>query len=297
MFAQQQWGAIGTSWFYNLHQDYEYGYIEITSKKDTIVENKPCKYLVATKSVYKVPGNYITQKIDSFTTYQDNYKIYIYQMRKFIMIYDFNPSIGDIWDISEIWNTYNTMNTGYDYLDTLNCIKGRVKVDSIKNITLNNKQLKSIYTSQYNNSSMEYSGVIIEGIGCLGYMMPISKCNQHIDSWYPYPIRCYNSYDFNYSWSDKPCDYITAIKEIKSNNISVFPINSEGYLNIKIEKEVISYPINIKIYSPNGIKLYDKNIFDKYYKISTKEFLSNGIYFIVIKDNYSFLLNSKFIIK
>lgn len=296
IFSQQQWATIGSSWFYNLQQDYEYGYIEIVSKKDTVIENKICKYLIAEKNVYAAYGGYIREKVDSYITYQNNNKIYLYQNNKFSMLYDFNPSIGDVWDVSEIWNTYNTLNTGHSYLDTLNCKKGKVRVDSIKNITLNNKQLKSIYTSPYDNSSMEYSGVIVEGIGCLGYMMPISKCNQHIDSWYPYQIRCYNSFDFNYTWSDKSCNYITGIEEIKSKSVSVSRIASDGYISIKVKNEDFISPINIKIYSSDGMLIFNKNTFEKCFEIAANEFLSRGMYLIVIKDNSSTLYKSKFII-
>lgn len=300
IYSQQEWASIGTNWYYTLYQDYEYGYIEIKSMKDTIVENKICKYLIAEKSVFAFNGQYIKEKVDSFITHQIESKIYLFNTntRSFNLLYDFNPSIGDIWDLSEIWNSYNTMNTGHYFLDTLNCNKGKIIVDSIINISLNGKQLKSIYTSPYNNSSMGFSGTIIEGIGCMGYMMPIAKCDQYIDSWYPYPIRCFNSKDFNYSWTANNCDYITSIKEIKFiTDISNYFNITEGSININLELEKISFPVNISIYSLNGIKLLNKYIYKNNYKIPIKDYLTNGIYLIEIKNDYSFLFNSKFILK
>jgi hypothetical protein len=123
------------------------------------------------------------------------------------------------------------LNTGYDHSDTTACPAGRVRVDSIKSVTLNNEQLKMIFTSPYNNSSMQYTGPIIEGIGCLGYLLPISKCNQHIDSEYPGPIRCYSSSNFSYSWFAKDCEFTTEIEKLKLEPlVVVYPSPANDFL-------------------------------------------------------------------
>ena len=296
-FSQEMWAPIGTTWYYNLHQDYEFGYIKIESQKDTLVENKHCKYLVATKNVYAVPGNYISQKIDSFITYQDNYKIYIYQKSKFIMLFDFNPSVGDVWETWEIWNSYNTINTGYEQSDTTACPKGRVIVDSVKNIVFANKTLKAIYTSAYQGSSMNFTNVIIENIGCLGYLLPIYECNQRMDTWYPGDIRCFNSPDFSYSWSNEDCDYITALNNIKIvSPITILSDPSVGVINITVDQKYLIFPIQLIVSSLSGIQVLKETMYGHNFSLSTNNLLK-GMYFLSIRDSKSLLYTSKIIIK
>ncbi|MCE5331273.1 MAG: T9SS type A sorting domain-containing protein [Bacteroidales bacterium] len=296
-FSQETWAPTGTTWYYNLHQDSEFGYIKIESQKDTLVENKLCKYLVATKNVYAVPGNYISQKIDSFITYQDNYKIYIYQMRKFIMIYDFNPAVGDVWKTWEIWNSYNTLNTGYEQSDTTACPTGRVRVDSVKNVILANKTLKVIYTSAYQGSSMNFTNVILENIGCLGYLLPIYECNQHMDTWYPGDIRCFNSPDFSYSWSNKDCDYITALNNLKiAPPVTILPNPAVGEINITVDQKYLILPIQIIVSSLSGIQVLKETMYGNNFSLLTDNLLK-GMYFLSFRDSNSLFYTSKIIIK
>jgi len=295
LYPQKEWAPLGTTWYYDYHDQMSVGYVKIESEKDTLIENKQCKYLYITESVYQWPDTYKTYKIDSLITYQNSSKIYLYTNGKFVQLYDFNPSVGDIWETDLIPNYFNytPVDTSYN-----TCPSGKVIVDSIKTINFNNEALRAIYTSPYNLSKNYYSKVIIENIGCLDYMLPNNLCFPIVDIPRPSNIRCYSSKDFNYSWSGKACDYITEIKNIESNNeISVYYNSSESELNIKIEKDFIAYPINVKIYSVNGINLYNKYFPYKKIKISAKDFLSSGVYLIVIEDNSLFSFHSKFIIK
>lgn len=296
-FSQETWAPTGTAWYYDLNDIGETGYVKIESIKDSIVEGKQCKYLLVTKNVYEIPGQYVKQSIDSLITYQDNTRIYIYQRNQFILLYDFNPSIGDIWNTTSIWNVFNTWNTGYAQSDTIACPAGRVKVDSIKTITLNNKTLKAIYTSPHNNSAMNFEGIIVEGIGCLGYMFPVYTCNQHIDSSYPYSLRCYNSDSFSYSWSDKACNYLTSIKETKDESLaSIFPNPSNGTFNVRINQERATYPVNLTVMSLSGIELFNQLISHDTDKL-TFDNLNKGVYLLIIKGRNSLMYHSKIIIQ
>jgi hypothetical protein len=295
LYPQKEWAPLGTTWHYNYSDQMSVGYVKVESEKDTIIENKQCKYLYITKSVYEWPNTYKTYKIDSLITYQNSSKIYLYIKGKFVQLYDFNPSVGDIWETNEIPNYFNyiSANSTSDA-----CPSGKVIVDSIKTININNEALKAIYTSPYNLSKIYFNRVIVENIGCLDYMLPNNLCFSIVDIPRPSNIRCYDSKDFKYSWSDRVCDYITNVKNIESNNeISVYYNSSECELNINIEQNSIAYPVNVKIYSLNGINLFNKDIPNKEFKISAKNFLSRGMYLIVIKDNSLFSFHSKFIIQ
>ncbi len=209
-YSQQEWASIGTTWYYDYYDQMATGYVKIESVKDTVVDSKHCKYLYITESVYEFLGGYKTYKIDSLITYQDNSKIYLYAKSKFVQLYDFNPTVGDIWETSEIPNYFNFSSLWQNPSDPP-CPAGKVIVDSIKIITLNNLPKKAIFTSSYNGSKRNYNGVIIEGIGCLFYMLPKDFCANVVDIPYPANIRCYNSSGFSYSWSNKACDYLPEI--------------------------------------------------------------------------------------
>ena len=280
-FSQKEWAPIGATWHYNINDIVEFGYLKIESKKDTLVEGKICKLLQSTTTVYAVPGIYHNQNLDALITYQDNNKIYVYQHNKFLLLYDFNPSVGDIWDVWGIWNIYNAWNTGFEKSDTVSCVTGRVIVDSIKSITMNNLELKSIYTSPYHNSTMQYSGVIIEGIGCLGYLLPISKCNQHIDSEYPGPIRCYNGSTFSYYWTNKDCEYITGIEQLSSEtSAAVYPNPCSEYINISNKNEGL---LEVRLYNLSGVLLFNENVSSNSNSIDVSK-LSKGTYLLKIRS-------------
>lgn len=295
LYPQKEWAPLGATWHYDYYDQMSVGYVKIESVKDTLIENKQCKYLYISKNVYQWPNTYNTERIESLITYQNNSKIYLFTNGKFVQLYDFNPLVGDIWETNEIPNYFNYIPSDSS---SDSCPSGKVIVDSIKTININNETLKAIYTSPYNLSKSYFNGVIIENIGCLDYMLPNNLCYPIVDIPRPSNIRCYSSTDFNYSWSNKACDYITQVKNIESNNeISVYFNSSENELNIKTEKDFLSYPINVKIYSHSGINMYNKNSSDENLKISTKYFLSSGMYLVVIKDNSLFSFHSKFIIR
>lgn len=204
-YSQQTMLSTGTSWYYDYYGQTSTGYVHIQSVKDTTVLEKSCKLLLVKEHVNEPPGVNHTYQLDTLISYQQDDKVYLLVDDKFVMWYDFNPTIGDVWDISEISDHYIGVNSENEATE---CQPGKVIVDSIGTITLSGQSRRTIYTSAYENSSLQYSSVIVEGIGCLGYLMPIKTCNQRMDHAYPDKIRCFNSPNFQYSWTNKACDDI-----------------------------------------------------------------------------------------
>ena len=213
--SQSEWAPIGATWYYDYYAQFATGYVKIESIKDTVVDTKQCKYLYITETVYEYPDVIKSYNIDSLITYQDNSKIYLYTKGNFVQLYDFNPTVGDVWETSEIPNFFNYSPSWHDPTDTTSCPAGKVVVDSVKTMFINNQSLKAIYTSPYNFSKKYYYGVILEGIGCLDYMLPNDLCYPIVDIPRPDNLRCYNSPSFSHSWSNKTCDYLPETNEKK----------------------------------------------------------------------------------
>ena len=221
--AQKEWASIGTTWYYDFYDQMATGYVKIESVKDTVVASKSCRYLLVTESVYEYPGVYKSYKLDTLITYQESNKVFLFTRNKFVLIYDFNPTVGDIWDLTDVPNYFNFSPT-YTNPNNPACPAGKIVVDSIKTMTFDNQSFKAIYTSPFQNSKKNYFGVIVEGIGCLSYMLPLDICNRPMDIPAAGNIRCYNSPGFSHSWSLKACDYLP-----KKNNIDFLKTGTQWY--------------------------------------------------------------------
>ncbi len=242
--AQKEWAPIGATWYYDFYEQMATGYVKIESVKDTVVASKPCRFLLITESAYEYPGVYKTYKLDSLITYQEGDKVFLFTNNKFVLIYDFNPTVGDIWDLTDVPNYFNFSNPNYPA-----CPAGKIVVDSIKTMTFENQPFKAIYTSPYQNSQKHYFGVIVEGIGCLSYMLPLDICNQPMDRPATGNIRCYNSPGFSHSWSLKACDYLPEADFLRTGtqwyygkkDYLVFSGNifTDDYYSIKITGETV----------------------------------------------------------
>jgi len=292
-YSQELWAPIGATWHYDFYDQFAAGYVKVESVKDTVVETKSCKYLYITKTVFEYPNVTRTYNIDSVITYQNGYKIYQYTKSKFVMLYDFNPTVGDVWDVDSIYNVFNVLNSSP--INTVTCPSGKVKVDSIKTVLVNNKLIKAIYTSSFELSKKYYEGVILEGIGCSGYMFPSDFCNQIIDTSFPGTLRCYNSVDFSNSWSDKPCDYITGFTQLnfEASSPIVFDMGNKC---IRIKDNFnLSYPVKIELYSLSGMQL-SSSVLGYSYLIQQINSIKNGVYVVKLTDNKSKLYHSKIIV-
>jgi hypothetical protein len=247
--------------------------------------------------VYEYPGVIKTYSIDSLITYQENSKVYLYSNKKFVQLYDFNPSVGDIWDTREIGNVFNTSNTTHLPTDTISCPTGKVVVDSVKTVLIDNQPLKAIYTSSYKLSQNYFDGLIIEGIGCLGYMFPNVLCNQFLDSSYPSSLRCYNSPSFSHTWSNKSCEFTTGIKSLNSETeVLVYPNPIDNLLSVKIRKQGVIYPVDLIITSLSGVEQLNELVNSDTFTLPINH-LPTGIYILTIKDKYSIINHSKINVK
>lgn len=282
LFAQNEWAPIGTVWYYNRNTDYEYGYVRIESVKDSLVQEKTCRILYVRKSTYRIPGVYETTNLDPVITRQEGAKVYYFRDGQFNLLYDFDPLVGDVWDI------------GAAQTEPDECSAGKVIVDSITTVSLGGNTLKAIYTSPYENSPMSYSYRIIEGVGCLRYLLPFSTCSPPDDGWEPGgPIRCYSSAAFSYSWWSKDCDYITGInKSFSREAVFLYPNPFTDKLHLKIPETESGFPVLLTIYSLDGELLRSDMLYDEYCSYALQE-MESGLYILTVSKDNKILFHSK----
>ncbi len=299
--AQKEWAPIGTTWYYDFYAQEATGYVKIESFKDTVVASKPCRFLLITESAYEYPGVYKTYKLDSLITYQEGDKVFLFNNNKFVLIYDFNPTVGDIWDLTDVPNYFNFSTISPNPYHPA-CPGGKIVVDSIKTMTFENQSFKAIYTSPYQNSQKHYFGVIVEGIGCLNYLLPLDICNRPMDIPAAGNIRCYNTSGFSHSWSLKACDYLpeksridflkTGTQWYYGEKDYIFPpanTFNDNYFSVKITGETIVKGKNCKVMQhlrskpmcfgyDDTVSIYQSNDTVYFYNTTSQKFSTLYVY-------------------
>jgi len=96
----QTWIPDGAKFYYNFNQSPSVGYVKIEYIKDTVIASNTCKVLNKIRYTYDYPGAYHTVYLGNEYIIQSGDKIYNYKYGQFYLLYDFSPSIGDIWTMS-----------------------------------------------------------------------------------------------------------------------------------------------------------------------------------------------------
>lgn len=273
LFAQE-WASDGAEWFYDYGAFEEVGYIKISYMGDTMINEHECKILAKTRFTY----NYITNLYDTVFlgnefTWSDGDKVYIYRHEQFYTLYDFSAQPGEWWVVPETFNT--------DFCDTI----GKIYVDSISNIEINNTELRVLYCSEYENSHWSIGPKIIEKIGSVdSYMFPEVNINCGIaDLSEGGALRCYSDNDFGlYSTGiASDCDYIVSVNknEITDNFFEVTPNPADNYITFK---SMFITPNKIEIFDIFGRSQKKINITSANEIIDISS-LTNGVYLILLE--------------
>jgi len=270
----QEWFNNGTTWHYRYNVFASEGYERWTSMGDTTLLGLNCKIIKKERIFYSfISNDTIVDPIDFEYLLYRNDTISFWNGNGFIMLYDFNANVGDIWEVKD---------TKYQICgcDTI----GYVQVDSIKMEVFNTDSLKVIYTSPYDSSHFQYYGKIIEKIGGTFDWFPhISSfcgsvdCDEGIGE-----IICYEDSDISYNfWNELygityDCETLptSIIDEPNTNSYNIYP----NPFNDDIKVSSIKQIVNIRLLNLTGQVIMDiknKN------KLNTKK-LRDGIYIIEI---------------
>jgi hypothetical protein len=281
-----EWAPKGTKWYYDYKAPFAFGYILMESEKDTLINGKNCRMLTLSEHSYTSPGVYIHAPYDTIITLQEGSKIYIHQRNKFSLLFDFDPTIGDIWDLN---------GASIFREDSISCEGGKVIVDSVKQVIIDGQQLNEVFSSPYMGSLIRYGGSIVEGIGCLWGLYPSSShpCSPVIDYGETFQLRCFYSAKMDTTFINTECDYITTLEEVDiKKTLQLIPNPARDKLKIKCETNAMCYPVVAHIFTLTGTKCFSLNLTE------TDEInitgLAPGLYFLKIYDSKSTIFQVKF---
>ncbi len=222
----QIWAPQGAKWYYSYSAFGLSGYISIENTKDTLIfdhaygQFRNCQKLSKTRYSYGF-GGMDTISLGSEYTWSSDDTVFIYRHDQFYVLYDFSAQPGDSWVIPE---TYNFL----EYCDSV----GVVNVVAAGDTILNSEVLRYIVVEPEGQSHWVLSGMIIEKIGPLWYMLPEQACI--LDYMEGGPLRCYQDSIFQYSSGIAPyCDFIVGIKEPDNNSFMIYPNPAIHNLSIK----------------------------------------------------------------
>jgi len=290
LYGQLEWAPIGATWYYSRVENFagEEGYTKIVSERDTIIEGKPSKIL--SQTYHSVSGE-IFIKNDIFT-YQNGDTVFYWIDNAFRPFYNFSLKRGDTFEI---------------YSKTIMCPGntshfGKVKVDSIGSITINNIQLKQFFTSPIMGSAYKLPGSYIEVIGGINGIFPVDTgCSADI-----FPeigkLRCYYDKSIGfYHFPNKPkCDSIlkTGIRNYNNNEIKVSynPIIKAIIIDLNNQNINTANNIQIMIYDIIGNNIYNSGLKASMQNIIVPINFTKGIYIIKIFNYKNLLYHEKYYI-
>lgn len=293
-FSQMEFAPIGAEWYYSETLSYnppKYGYIKLTSLKDSTINNTNVRVIevlhVENDTTHKLVGyEYIAQSGDTIWYWKNN---------DFHMLYDFSMQKGDsILLYSEMRNSCSEKNP-----------YGWNLVDSTFSKEFNGLHLKAYSSVPIKNSVWGFDSYSCEIIGNLRYLIPQNVFCGVVDVPLDGPLRCYSDpvngilitslpsvkCDSTYAYKD-PVN-ISMISKTKVLSIYPNPVYSELIISGNYQ-EIKSGNYDIEIVNINGEIVKNCSSFSETIDVSG---LKSGIYFLIISKNKKQIDYEKFIKK
>ena len=272
-YSQSDWPKAGATWYYEYGTVNSSGYIKLTLGDTKMIAGKLCQGFE--KRIYYstlgAPGVIIRDSTDSgfiaYYTYTQNDSVfYIDDNNQFRLLYDFNATTSDTWQIG-----------------TNNPCLTRVKVDSTGAEIINGKNLKWIATSLDSNAQFNYYGKVMERIGGVGIFLFPQESACIIDAAEAHGLRCY--YDDSIGWynkSGKPCDYlVTGIENFSGlTKPTIYPKLANTAINVKFAQ---ANQRTINLYAMNGQLLKSIEAYDTEVQIDIEN-LKNGMIMVEVRE-------------
>lgn len=274
--SAQEFAPVGSKWHYDegTFNPNLITFQTIESVSDTIINSVPCRKLIRVSRFSGTPDTSILYM------YSMNDSVFFYIENNFHLLYDFSAIAGD------------TITLGY--YTTYNGSPLLMVIDSTGTIDVNG-QIRSLqYITCGDGISIEFGGIVIEGIGNTNYMFPLP--DNSMDG----PLRCYedsitglfiNPYHQENGWNFQDCEQIiTGINQPEAvTEITLFPnptTNSLAITNLDRPTDFKFFDIHgrsVKSGKVNPTQLIDLND------------LTKGLYFLKLWN--SKLLTIKKIVK
>lgn len=264
-------------WKYTYHALTANGYIEVSVASDTVIEGLQCKKLAKNKHYYNaLTESFGTEYMGAEYVHHnlsDN-QVLLFRQGAFTTLYDFGAEVGDAWEVPGTGLCSNP---------------GTVRVDSIDSVVINGSELRRLHVTAEDNSHYDFTnGMIVETIGCLGYMFPQPTVHCGIadgddGGW---ELRCYNDGSLGEFQTGvvSDCDFIlsSGIDEGSSiQRVSVYPNPFSDEIRIVNDsKQAIS---KITIASLNGAIQEEYNV-NENITVDLRH-LASGLYVLHVHRN------------
>lgn len=259
----QNFGSVGTQWFYSEHAGGmalpNSEYLHLQSVADTLINDITTHKIVRT--YYKFNGD--TAIFDPLYVYEQSDTVFMYnsQKAKFQTIYIFNAMQGDTLtlDFPEPlpWSADSTY---------------ALVIDTVETVIVDGVSLKKYRTNPLNEFQFWNGGYFMDRIGGLDWFFPRAGIIPEAGG----PIRCYSDTQIDTSFQSVACDYrlVTSVNDIHiAEIIYVYPNPVQSQLTIQSENPIEK----IEISDLTGKKL----ITTKQLNINCEN-LSNGLYILTV---------------
>lgn len=293
-FSQQEFAPVGAEWYYSKNLSYDppkYGYIKLTSIKDSTIHNKNVRVIevlhVENDTTQYIEGyEYIAQTGDTIWYWKNN---------DFHLLYNFSMQKGDsILLYSEMQNSCSEKSP-----------YGWNLVDSTFTKEFNGLLLKAYSSVPIKNSIWGFEDYpSCEIIGNLRYLIPQNVFCGVYDIPQDGPLRCYSDPVHGVLVTSLPkvkCDSTYEYKWVNISDISktgvfsIYPNPVQSKLTINCyDEEIKPGNYEIEIVNINGRTVKNYDFFSETINISD---LPTGVYFLIISKNKKQIDYEKFIKK
>jgi hypothetical protein len=231
VFAQN-WFPIGATWYYD-NSSFSNSYeqiIKLQVAKDTVVLGIDCKLLTQKNYFIDINSHLDSNYKANLFAWERNDSVYFLQNDSFLMIYNFDNSLGDS---SNVLDYFPYLGEICDSADSIL----NYRVDSTGMLTINGQALKYYVTNvkSLNNSLVwPYQLKIMERIGSTEFIYPTYTCGTDVP--WPQSLRCYSDSIIGLYQPDAnfPCfSFPTAINELSDfRSLRLFPNPTNDYVTL-----------------------------------------------------------------
>ena len=285
----QEFAPVGAEWYYGMEHDSWFDnsqsiyFNRIVSEKDTLVNSKNCKKIV--KDFSSIHNDrplieYIYTSNDTVFFYDENFD-------KFQILYVFNLSVNDSWQVEILSYDMN--------IDTITAT-----IDSIYTIQINSNNLQTYnvtYSIESEFNKRSYSSTFIETIGDVNNMFNFEYYDIVCGGSWSTGLRCYEDSVFGYYQRNTSiaCDYeysTVGINELKNNSFTIFPNPTADFVLIETEYDK---NLEIEFIDIKSNFLFSQNL--KKGKQINVSHLGKGVYFLRLKSNDIYVGIEKLVIR
>lgn len=224
----QNFGAVGTQWFYSEHAGGmappNSEYLHLQSVADTVINDITTHKII--RSYYKFNGD--TVIFDPLYVYEQSDTAFMYnsQEAKFQTIYIFNALQGDTLTLDFPEPLPWTTDTTYSLV-----------IDTVETILVDGIPLKKYRTNALNEFQFWNGGYFMDRIGGLDWFFPRADIIPEAGG----PIRCYSDNQIDTSFQSVACDYrlATSVNDINiTEKLIVYPNPVQSQLTIQSEDPI-----------------------------------------------------------